>query len=304
MSADDRNECRSGLTRLDRAYRYELCIGLTFERIVRKVNDLHALFESAGQSWDQTAYRMLMRTLDLSNRENYEEVARRVPFAVICREGPAVPVIEALLLGTAGLLENCRDDAYSAELRSTFDHLKNKYGIQPLDPRCWRFSGRPANHPRLRLAQIATLLSRTDHLNDRLLACRTREEVERLFCTDASQYWSSYYNPSATADHSTKRLGSQKACSMGINLVSVLQILYGRLQGREETFNSRAFELLESLPAEENRYTKFWEYEGIRITNALESQALLQLSREYCDRGRCRECPLKALLCKHARANG
>lgn len=289
----DRYECRSFLAGADSALRYDICLALAVDRLQRKERNLRDMFEAAGRNWEQTAYQQLMRaTGDMNNRGNYLEVARRATYERIRREGPAVPVIEAMLFGTAGLLDSCRDDAYTAELKSTFDHLRHKYGIEPLPADSWKIRNTmPASHPRLRLAQIAALLSRTNYLIDTIVSCRTTDDILRVFCADASQYWSSYYNPSTAVNHSTKRIGEQKAALIGINLVAALQIFYGNRHGREE-LRPRALHLWEELPPERNQVLRFWISGGICPVNALESQALLQLTLEYCGRKRCARCPL------------
>ncbi|HCR48921.1 MAG TPA: hypothetical protein DIW24_04785, partial [Bacteroidetes bacterium] len=75
---------------------------------------------------------------------------------------------EALLLGAAGLLPRPKDlleadrvtSDYVMDLTSRFERLTVRYGITPLAPQVWRFSGlRPANFPPLRLAQAAALFS-------------------------------------------------------------------------------------------------------------------------------------------------
>ena len=71
----------------------------------------------------------------------------------------------------------------------------------------------------------------------------------------------------------------------------MLQFAYGSYTGRENLRDS-ALTLLERLPAEENRYMRTWSDAGIRPANAFESQALLQLSTEYCAAERCAECPV------------
>lgn len=55
---------------------------------------------------------------------------------------------------------------------------------------------------------------------------------------------------------------------------------------------SRAFALLEAIPAEENRFMRRWRLYDLHPANAFQSQALLQLATEYCDRRRCAECPV------------
>lgn len=283
--------CRDLPARLDPLTRCELYSTLAVERLQRKLGDMEELFQRAEQNWQQTLYLMILRTVgDLQNRANYMELGGRVTLHALLRERHSAANIEALLFGGAGLLEGCRDDSYTRQLKAEFEHLRHKYRIEPLDPSCWRINRlRPANHPRLRLAQIAALILKQEFSIEEVLACRTREAVERLFGVEAQQYWSSYYNPSNTTDHTTKRLGQEKAHSIGINLVAVLQFFYGRKMGIEE-LTQRSIELWEELPAEQNRYTRLWE--RITPTNAFESQALLQLAREYCEQTRCRQCPL------------
>lgn len=292
----DRESCRSFLAGMEAHERYNLCLDLAFERMERKTGYLQRLFESTGRDWQQTAYLLMLQTVgDRSNRENYLEIGRQATYERVRREGPSVTAVEAMLFGTAGLLDGCRDDAYSSELRETFAHLRHKYGIRPLDPGCWNFRNvRPASHPRLRLAQLAVILSRTTHLCDTLLNCRDFDDAKRIFCADASQYWSDYYNPSNAADHTTKRLGKQRAQLVAINLVSVLQILYGNIHGKPE-LRQRAVELWEALPPEENKPLKFWIKGGIGMTNALETQAFIQLTDEHCQKGDCTRCRLAIL---------
>lgn len=283
--------CSDLPARMPALERCELYTTLAFERLLRKESDLNQLFEMAQQSWHQTLYLLTLRSVgDLQNREAYMELGQRVTFNAILRERHSQSSVEALLFGASGLLEGCMDDAYTQLLRTEFDHLRHKYQIEPLHPKMWRINRlRPANHPRLRLAQIAALVTNPDYTVEKILTCRTREAVEKFFCVEASPYWSSYYNPSSAIDHSTKRLGEEKADNLGINLVVVLQFFYGHRMGREE-LTRQAIELWEELPAEQNRYTRLWEQ--ITPANAFESQALLQLAREYCEKTRCRECPL------------
>lgn len=270
--------------------RCELFTELATERLNEKAATLKKIFEASENRWEQTLYEMLFRTVgDLRNREHYHELARRIPYHTLQRERSQVLHIEALLFGGSGLLEGCREDNYTAALKESFDYLSQKYNIRPMEPQVWHIDRiRPANHPRLRLSQLATLLGQHELLIEELLACRDCASVERLFTADSSQYWSSYYKPSESS-HSTKRLGSIKAQLIGINLVAPMQYFYGSFSGRDE-LQARALELWEGLPAEENRYTRIWE--PFRPMNAFESQALLQLAREYCEQHRCRQCPL------------
>ena len=295
--------CKEAMARLDPLQRCSIYTKLAIDRLQGKISDVERLFEVSHGDWNQTLHRMLFRTVgDLQNRALYSELALRLPYAVICRERNSILKIEALLFGTAGLLESCRDDAYTADLKREFDYLQHKYNLHPLSASDWRINRlRPANHPRLRLAQLTALIARQEYVHDRIIECQSCHDVEQLFKVEASCYWSSYYNPSQSIDHSTKRLGEEKAHLIGINLVAVMQFFYGKQTGREE-LTQRAIELWEALPAEENRYIREWKQAGITPASAFESQALLQLSRLHCETKRCAECPLGRHLSRKEQA--
>ncbi len=52
----------------------------------------------------------------------------------------------------------------------------------------------------------------------------------------------------------------------------------------------RAFDFIEQCKAEKNAITKHWQGYGINAESAGESQALIQLQREYCDKRQCLRC--------------
>ena len=64
---------------------------------------------------------------------------------------------------------------------------------------------------------------------------------------------------------------------------------YGRHHAKEELCD-RAFDLLEQLKAEDNHITRMWQQCGLTVENAGDSQALVQLKKEYCDRKDCLRC--------------
>jgi len=292
--------CRDALSALSAVEQCSLYNRLAAERMEQKAARLQRLYMEADRNWMQLFFLGLFHTVgDLKNRDKYLELARRIGYAAVLHERYTQPQVEALLLGASGLLAGCRRDDYTAMLEREFDHQRHKYRLEPMQAEEWDLRVREANHPRLRLVQIAAFLTRSNFIVEEVLKCRTQEEVRRLFSAEAPQYWSSYYNPSNAADHTVKRLGAEKAALIGINLAAVFQYLYGRETGRDE-YLGRAFALWEALPAERNRFTSIWH--PVAPHNAFESQALLQLAREYCTPRRCRCCPLAARMWERSRS--
>ena len=74
-----------------------------------------------------------------------------------------------------------------------------------------------------------------------------------------------------------------------INTVVPVLYAYG-IQHRDEGLRDKAIAFLEALPTEENYIMRQWKACGLSVSSAADSQALIQLKREYCDRRRCLHC--------------
>lgn len=191
-----------------------------------------------------------------------------------------------------GLLATLPEDDYTRLLQREFDYLSRKYDIDPLESDRWQMRGiRPANRPTLRLAQLAAFLSRHEFVIERVIECRSGADVYRLFGVEAPQYWSSPCRTEDPASERPRRVGHFKSDILAINLVAILQFAYGTYTAQDGLL-ARAVALLESIPAEDNRYMRRWSDYGLRPANAFESQALLQLAAVYCASSRCTECPV------------
>jgi len=64
---------------------------------------------------------------------------------------------------------------------------------------------------------------------------------------------------------------------------------YGRHRS-EEHLVDRAFDFLEQLKPEQNNIVRMWKECGLQVGSAGDSQALIQLKRNYCDRRDCLRC--------------
>ena len=68
-----------------------------------------------------------------------------------------------------------------------------------------------------------------------------------------------------------------------------MRFAYGQSH-HDESLQESALALLEQLPAERNFILRQWQQCGISVDNAADSQALIQLKRNYCDRHDCLRC--------------
>lgn len=283
--------CGGYLSKLDTLHRLDIYNKLGFERLSRKNNDINHIFEECQQNWQQTFYTMLMRTMGgVDNKEAFTELARRVPYAILLREREVAANVEALLIGASGLLTLYPHDEYILNLKRNFSYLSTKYSITAMEASAWRLKRiYPNNHPILRLSQVASFITYTREMMDRMLACTSGDDVYNLFSCQTLPYWQTHYIPASTSPSVAKRTGRTKTDLLAINLVVQMQFAYSSYTGNERLY-SRALGLLESLPAEKNSIIAQWNSFGPLARTAFDSQALLQLSFEYCRDRRCEEC--------------
>ena len=283
--------CGGYLSKLDTLHRLDIYNKLGFERLSRKNSDINHIFEECQQNWQQTFYTMLMRTMGgVDNKEAFTELARRVPYAILLREREVAANVEALLIGASGLLTLYPHDEYILNLKRNFSYLSTKYSITAMEASAWRLKRiYPNNHPILRLSQVASFIIYTREMMDRMLACTSGDDVYNLFSCQTLPYWQTHYIPASTSPSVAKRTGRTKTDLLAINLVVQMQFAYSSYTGNERLY-SRALGLLESLPAEKNSIIAQWNSFGPLARTAFDSQALLQLSFEYCRDRRCEEC--------------
>jgi hypothetical protein len=74
-----------------------------------------------------------------------------------------------------------------------------------------------------------------------------------------------------------------------INTAIPMLFAMGRHRQKDE-WCDRAFDFWEQLRAEQNHITRLWQECGLPVASAGDSQALIQLKREYCDRRDCLRC--------------
>lgn len=265
---------------------------LARERLAYKAAEVEQALEQNHYYWEETFYYFLARNFGVpQNAVAFEVLARSIPFKVMMQYKGDCLTLEALLLGQSGLLALVEaPDKYTQRLQKEYQFLAHKHGLQSLPASAWkRGKMRPAHLPTLRMAQLAALLHRSQHLFSRLLATQAPEELSALFKVGVTGYWDTHYRLSRPTQARKKMLGTNTIHSLLINTVAPFLVAYGRHKG-DSSYGKRALALLNVLPAERNSTIDQWHDLGMRTANALETQALLQLKKHYCTAKRCLEC--------------
>jgi hypothetical protein len=269
---------------------------LIIERLQSKSESILKIFSETGNDWDETFYRLLARYFGFRvNTEPFEMLATALPYRIIRKHSDNIFQIEALLFGTAGLLETglfkeALSDEYYSNLVKEYSVLSAKYSLQPLHGWLWKFSRlRPSNFPTIRLSQLAALLSVSGGLFSRVLEAADIKHIKGLFEVSASAYWNDHFVFARESRNVIKHTGSQAIEILLINSVIPLIFVYGQMRDNQE-LSERALSFLEEISPEGNTIIAEWEAAGLLAESAFYSQALIQLRNEYCKKRKCLDC--------------
>ncbi|MGM9760048.1 MAG: DUF2851 family protein [Parabacteroides sp.] len=273
---------------------------LLSERMERKTQQILDLLEQFQEDWNEVFYILLTRSFGCGiNSDAFEWLARSLPFRCIRKQRNSLSQVEALLFGQAGLLADMDfHDTYYRLLQREYQFFQHKYELQPLSDSLFKnLRVRPCNFPHLKLAQLASLWHQHDTLFSVLLEARTPGEVKRLLRTAPSEYWLTHYRFHHTSAHKSKMTSDAFVQILLINAVVPIFFAYGKRKHRPE-YGERAMRLLESLAPEQNQIIRLFTRYGLSVSHAGDSQALIQLKREYCEKKKCLFCRIGFQLLK------
>lgn len=279
--------------------------GLAFERLHGKVERIHQLLDSFNGSWEDVCYVTLARNFGFGiNNDAFERLARRTPLRLLGKHSDSVLQIEALLFGQAGMLDAQKPgmDSYYNQLCTEYAFLSNKFQLTPMEKESWKlFRIRPQNFPYRRIVMLAQFIEGGFRMMNRILEAEGEKEMRALFEVELSGYWTKHYTFGKPNERATATLSRSSIDIILINTVAPLLYAYGELTGNYE-MTDKAIKLLEDLRAESNSIVSHFVAYGIDCPDALTSQALVQLKREYCDARKCIYCKIgHHLLSKAAR---
>ena len=288
--------CAHAISTVPEIVRFSAVEKALVERLYHKsLRVLDLLKESRGD-WEETAYRLLFGCFGFhSNRQPMEELANLVPYSLLKRHREQPQVLEAMLLGQAGLLPEQTEDAYVVQLKKDYGFYANKYGWEnPLSRQHWTFLGaRPANFPTLRIVQLAAVLSQAPHLLSTVLEDSfTFASFKQLLAAKPSPYWQHHYCFGKATEKTTSRgLTEQVVALLLINFVLPLWFAYGHHLDQEE-WKERCFAVLQTLPAEQNFILRKFAGKAWPASNAYDSQGMIELYHRYCRQQKCLNCKI------------
>ena len=301
LREDKYPRCYKIVPQLSRLQIHSWMSALQTERLEQKTQAISKRLEQAEGSWEAAYFTTLARNFGFGvNGDAFETWAKNIPLSQVGHHRDDPFQVEAFFFGQAGLLEpqtipehyqgEALNEGYFTRLRNEYLYLAHKFGLQPMDANLWRFLRlRPQNFPHIRLSQLVTLYVEHRTEMSRLLECETTKDLQKMLQTHVTPYWETHYTFGSTSCKTEKMLSTASINLIIINTAIPVLFAYGRHK-QKEVYCDRAFDMLEELKAENNHITRMWRECGIEVQNAGDSQALIQLKKEYCDRKECLRC--------------
>lgn len=301
LSADRYPPCYRIIPELSPLMVHSWLSALQTERLERKTIDIKNRVERCDGSWETAYFVTLARSYGFGvNSDVFEEWALNLSLGAAGHHRDDPMQVEALFLGQAGLLEvetipeRYREDAlkegYFTRLKNEYLFLAHKFNLSAVDATHWKFLRmRPQNFPHIRIAQLVHLYVEHRTGLRQLVDCATANDLRALYRVGVTPYWETHYVFGSTSDKNTKCMSASSLNLLMINTAIPMLFAYGRHIG-DDRLCDRAFDLLEQLKAENNNIVRMWSECGLEVSTAGDSQALIQLKKEYCDRKDCLRC--------------
>jgi len=271
---------------------------LLAERLERKSKSVEMLLHQSNNHWEETFWWLLAKNFGIKiNAEAFEAVAKSIPINILARHKKQVIQLEALLLGQAGLLNEDFTEDYPRMLKREYKFLSEKYALKPISFPIHFLRMRPGNFPTIRLAQLAMLVAGSSHLFSKIKETISCNEIRKSFDITANDFWHYHYLFNQKSAFRKKKLGNAMIDNIMINTIAPVLFAYGTYFN-DQKYKDKAIHWLEQTTAEKNSISK--EFGQLKIENktAFDSQALIELKNEYCNKKRCLECAIAANLLK------
>jgi len=290
--------CENDIVSLDSFVLNNWVERLYFERLENKSKQIQQILTTTNNNWEATLFSLLAKNFGLKvNADAFMNFSTSFEYSIVRKVSPNAKQLEALFFGQAGLLSSEYESGYYRELKATYEYLRFKFKLTPISKgQVQFFRLRPNNFPTIRISQLAELYHLHQNLFSKVIEVDTLDGFYDLLNVSTSQFWETHYTFEKESKKSIKKLTKSFVDLLLINTIIPLKFMH--LKSLGITDYSAIFSIIEQIKPEINTIiTKFNELK-IKSNNARETQALLQLKNEYCNKQLCLQCAVGMELLK------
>lgn len=292
-------KCTASIHKIDSINQRSFMSRLLVERIEDKAGYIKHIFEKCDKRWDETLFKLLIRNFGFGIQgEAFETWGATLNFNALGKHRDNIGQIEAIFFGQAGLLEPesipayyrqfAIEERYYNDLIREYKFLSSKFNLHQTDWNIWKCGN---STPHIRIARIASLYHDGKLSMSAIATCNTTNEIRSLLQTQAQGYWRTHMHFGGTETIGTPPLRNSQLDLLIINTIIPIMYTYGKHRCDKELC-SKAEDFMYTLNSEENSIIRRWTQKGFNVKCAADSQAIIQLQKNYCDKHKCRECHL------------
>ena len=288
--------CENDISKVDKFTLNNWLEKLYIEKLVHKSTLISNLLAKTNNDWEAVLFKLLAKNFGLKvNGDAFLNLANSFEYSFLRKEQSKLQRIEALLFGQAGLLQEDHHGRYFEDLKKEYQFLSLKYGLDPLYKNQFQFFRlRPNNFPTVRIAQLANLYFVHKNLFSKILELKNLKDYYAILAIATSEYWKTHYNFTSISKKSSKSLTKSFMDLLLINTIIPLLFVFDKISGKLD--EEKLFDLIKQIKPEKNTIIREFDKLNIKAENAFETQALLHMKSEYCDKHLCMQCSIGNVL--------
>ncbi len=264
---------------------------LYIERLEKKAVLIQELLKQSNNNYEAVLFWLLAKNFGLDvNGDAFLKLARSFDYSVLMKVRHDQTLLSALLFGQAGFLEeDTVQDPYFLALKKEYAFLKHKFKLQGVAKHQFKFFRmRPSNFPTIRIAQLIALIHDYSHLFSRINKSNSLHDFYELFAVEVPSFWKTHYTFMSVSKKTSKKLTRSFIDLLLINTIIPMKYVHAKNNGyfTEDVL----FLLIKEIKPEVNSIVSKFLSLKVKAKNAFETQALLELKKNYCSKKRCVSC--------------
>jgi hypothetical protein len=283
--------CKNQVVELNGNDYLEWMNDLYFKRLKNKIDFIKEVYYSENKNIQHTLYKLVALSFGFkTNALAFDLLSKELSFHLVQTYLRDPLKTESLLYGVAGFLDKPSIDEHHHELQKEFLYLQKTHNLNSLPSTIWKFSRmHPQNFPSIRIAQFSTILPKFDFIINQLNELNTFDKWANELKLNLSSYWQTHYDFGKKINKGDNQLGDLSINSIIINVIVPFLFFYSEITNNKKMALAAKTIINTSLP-EKNSIVNLFSKVLPKPTNALFSQAFIQLEKELCAKSGCLSC--------------
>ncbi|WP_437917817.1 DUF2851 family protein [Sphingobacterium sp. LRF_L2] len=285
--------CESQLSSVEDIHKYDLLDKMVVNRLEEQFYRVRELFYTVKGDWEHVLFIQLCRSFGTKvNADVFLRLAELINITLLRKYFGNRIKLEAMFFGQAGFLANDLDnDLYIEKLINEYHSLKHLHKLREIRFSEWSFMRmRPPNFPTFRLAQFVSFYTKNPYLFQRVISCKTLDQVLELLKIDnINNFWYNHFRLDKQSTIHSVVFSKAFKDHVVINAFIPIIFTYGKMI-KDVELQERAYSWLQGLNAEDNNIVRKFSQLGLLARNASDSQAVLWLKKNYCNQKKCLSC--------------